>query len=374
VARAGDGTGEADDAVATVRRIPAGDQYRDISFSEAATELAKLRREKDAIRLGEMVEGAERKGWVRPTVLQQVAVAHARAGDVPAALRVVERLTEPAEKVRALAGVVFGNLSFGETPHEPGIALIQFAAGKKDEARKTLQKAAELAATVKLKQGREWALTAVVCVQARMGEVAAARKTAAEVSEGPARPHVLAAIARAEGKAGRGKEALSEVERVKEAAVRAHVLIHLAAGQASGGDEKGATESFRRARAIIEKLPEGERHLPAHNLASAQGEAGDYRGALATVDAFRASEEGISGVNVAFSRAQAGDYAGALKIAEGMTRDRWWKGNLLRAIAQIQTQRRREKDARAWIGKLESPLERANALLGVAEALAGVKR
>ena len=58
-------------------------------------------------------------------------------------------------------------------------------------------------------------------------------------------------------------------------------------GQASAGDLKGARESFRRASGLLKKLPENERRLQAHNLVSAQGEAGDHEGAKETAAAVR---------------------------------------------------------------------------------------
>jgi RNA polymerase sigma factor (sigma-70 family) len=370
---------EVDDAIATTRRIPAGDRFRDIAFQEVATELAKNRREKDALGVADLIENEKTRAWVRPMLLETLALAHAGAGDVPQALRMLDRLESPAAKVNVLTGVGYLSLSFTETPDEPGIALLQFEAGKTAEARKSLARAAELAATVTGGLSRDRALAAVACAQARMGDLAAASKTAAGITDKVKRialkvkPIVLAAIARAEAKAGKAKMALTELNTLPDSATRAHVLIHLGAGQASAGDHKGARESFRRARGLIEKLSENERGTYAHNLVSAQGEAGDYEGAKKTAAAFL-DEDSLGVVNIGVSRARAGDFAGALKMAEESKGDSWWQGNLFREIARQQTLRGGEKAARAWIGRLEAPLARANALLGVAEALAKVKR
>jgi RNA polymerase sigma factor (sigma-70 family) len=352
---------EVDDAIATARRIPAGDQYRNISLQEAATELARNRREKDALRVGDLIDNENMKAWVRPMLLETLALAHARAGDFPQAQRVLDRLKEPAAKVNVLAGVVYLNLSFTEPPREPGIALLQFQAGKKAEAKQTLQRAAELAAKVTEKQSQQRALTAVACAQVRMADLAAARKTAAGINHKIGRAIALAAIARAQGKAGQTKEALKEIDKLPDLAVRAHVLMHLGAGQASAGDHKGARESFGQ----IGQIGHGA-------LATAQGEAGDYEGAKSTADAFL--EEGsLGGVNIAFSHAKRGDFAGALKMTEELKRSEWWKGRLFREIARLQTLRDGDKAVRVWIGRLGSPLDRANALLGVAEGLAKVR-
>jgi RNA polymerase sigma factor (sigma-70 family) len=371
LARAQAKAGEADDAIVTVRRIPAGDQFRDISFAEASTELAKGGREKDAFRLCDLVEGEKTKAWSRRMVLVRLALAHARSGDMRRALRVLDRIEDPASKVDVLIGVVISTLTFVESPHEPGIALIHFQAGNKGEAGKSLRRA-EIAATVTTNPAKDRALAAVACAQARMGDLDAARKSAASVTDEKMKPMALAAIARAQGKAGLIKQALAEIDKVPDQGMRAHILIHLGAGRASGGDKKGAAESFRRARGLIEKLPKEGRGHPTHNLASAQGEAGDYEGARETAASL--PEGSLGGINIAFAQAKAGDFPGALKAAVGMKDSSWSKGELLRAIARQQTLREGEKAARAWIGVLGSPLARANALLGVAEALAKAEK
>jgi hypothetical protein len=83
--------------------------------------------------------------------------------------------------------------------------------------------------------------------------------------------------------------------------------------------------------------------------------------------------ESVDRVNIAWRRAEAGDVAGALKMAEDMKDTDWWKGNLLRYIAESQTRRGGEKAAMKWIKELSSPFLRANALLGVAEGIGKVE-
>jgi RNA polymerase sigma factor (sigma-70 family) len=360
--------GEMETAVATARRIPAGEKLRDYTLQEVATELAKARREKDALRVAGRVEDAGIKGWLPSMLLEQVTLAHAKAGDFPQALRVVERMKEPASQVTALAGVVYYNLWNTAYPNEPGVALLQAKAGDKAGARKTLRRAAELAAAVAEDSGKDRALTELACTQARMGDVAAARKTAAGITKTEGKAIAAATIARAQIKAGQVQEALAVVDKQPDEATKVFLLVQVGAGQAKAGDRKGARESFRRAHLLLGQMDAINRGVHPHNLAYAQAEAGDYKEAEETAEAF-VPDGGLAKFNIAYARAEAGDFEGALKMAGQLQDSDWWKGNLLRWIGRVQTQRGREKAALEWIGRLDLPLARANALLGVAEGL-----
>jgi hypothetical protein len=360
--------GEKTEAVAAARRIPADNQYRDISLQEAATELAKLRREKDALEVAGLVKkDPERSTWLRPMILQEVALAHARDGDVAEAFRVIERMELAASKITTLAGVVYTNRSFGDYPHEPGIALIQAEAGDKAAAKKTLEKASGLAAAITDKGSKEYSLTALVCARARLGDVAEARKVAKGITNKGFKVIAEAVIARSLVKAGNVKEALAEAAKQTDPLARAHILTHIGEARAAAKDAKGAIESFAAAHTLLEGVEENARRGEAHILVSARAEAGDDDGAAKSAKAFL-REHDLGQVNRAYASAKLGDYAGALKLAEEQEAG-WWKGNTVRAIAMEQTRAGGEKAARAWIAGLGSPQLRANALFGVAEGI-----
>jgi hypothetical protein len=373
--------GETDEALALVRRIPDGKlpnarlgglEYRELMLQNIATALARERREKDALRVAGLLKAEEKKSLQRAAVLQEVALAHARAGDFAAALRVADRINRPAARVAALTGLVYFNLSYVEYPYEPGVALLQAEAGDKAQARQTLARAAELAAQVPEKEGKAQAWTALACTQARLGEIAAACKTAPGITHAEGKLIALAALARAQGRAGRVKDALAAVATLPSAAAKIHVLTHLGAGQAQAGDRKGARETFGRATALIGALEEGDRTLHLHNLASAQAVAGDYAGATETTGG--SQDATVAKVNIVHARAEAGDFAGARQMAAQFTDSDWWRGKLWRGIAKEQARRGGEKAALEWIGRLDSPLARSNALLGVAEGLVQGKK
>jgi RNA polymerase sigma factor (sigma-70 family) len=372
--------GEVDEALAMVRRVARDNKARDYAFQEVATELAKARRDKDALRVSGLVEDAEIKGWLPTMLLEQVALAHAKAGDFPKALDVVERMKEPASQVLALAGVVYLNLWHVPYPNEPGMALLQAEAGDKAGARKTLRRAAEIAATVTDEPKKDRALAGLACAQARLGDIAAARKTAEGIRGETVRAIALATLARALAGAGQAKEALAVADKQEGGLAKMFVLLHVGAGQAKAGDRQGARDTFGRAHLLVGQLDDQERTGQAYNLAWAQAEAGDHKGAEDTATALLPQEDLILNVNIAVARAEAGDFAGALKTMERHKEsdwwkgNAWWKGNTLRAIAKMQTGRGQEKAALEWVTRLDSPLARANGLLGVAEGLVAEKK
>jgi RNA polymerase sigma factor (sigma-70 family) len=365
--------GAMDEAIATTRRIPEGNPSRDSTFQEVATELAKLMREKDALKVGDLIENPQQKSWVRNMLLEQAVLAYANAGKIPQALRMADRIEDVATRVSVLAGVVYYNLWFVDYPNEPGIALLQVKAGDKAGAEKTLRRAVELAATLMDEQGKARALTEVACVQARMGNVDAARKTAEGITREEGKAIALSCIVRAHVKAGQVKEALAAVNQAPNAATKVFLMTQMGGGQAMAGDRKGARESFRRAHVLLAEVEPNDRNLHAHNLASAQANAGYFQDAMETDRAFL-PEGNLGYFNIAYARAEAGDFAGAVKAAEELQDFEWWKGNLLRHTAQLQTERGHEKAALDWISRLEAPLMRANALLGVAEGLLRMKK
>jgi tetratricopeptide (TPR) repeat protein len=220
--------GEVEEAIAAALRIPKENPDRDTALQEAATALARRRQEKDALRVAGMVEGEEMKSWTGPSLREDLALAYAAAGKIPEALRVVERMKDPSSQVTALLGRAPFSMSWAECPAQPGVALVQAKAGDKALARKTLERAAELVASMpKDAPGRAGALTALAGAQARLGEFAAARKTVEGIQRETGKAIALAALVRQLAKAGRAQEARREIDRLPVAATQVHILMHL---------------------------------------------------------------------------------------------------------------------------------------------------
>jgi RNA polymerase sigma factor (sigma-70 family) len=356
--------GDKDEAIATARRIPPEDQFHNTSLQEAAEQLAKLRQEKDALEVMGLVTDPKIRRWIRWSVFKELAFAHARAGDLAEALRVAERL-EPAAKVSALAGVVWGNRWYRDYLDVPGIAVIQAEAGDGKAARKTLEKAMALVGTITDKNDREFPVAGLACAWARLGDLAEARKLADSLSNKNWKVIARAALVTGLVKAGKVEVAVAEAAKQIEQADRAHLFLHVGVARAAVKDVKGAVESFAAAHAILE-ADQQARNEEAHNLVTARAMAGDDEGAAKSAEAFLPhSDFGLS--NRVYAKAKRGDFAGALKLAE--QRKDWRQGELLRVVAWVQTRAGQEKAVRAWIAKLDSSWLRANALFGVAEGL-----
>jgi tetratricopeptide (TPR) repeat protein len=258
------------------------------------------------------------------------------------------------------------------------VALAQAKAGDKAEAKKTLERAAKLVeALPKDEQASRFrALTALACVQARLGEFTAARKTAEGIPIERELRRDLPTLVRQLARAGRAKEAMTEIDRLPDGATKVYALMHFGAGQAEAGDKKAARASFEQAHRLIGNLQGKGIGI---DLATVRADAGDYEGAIQTAEAYFPDND-LGYANVANSHARAGDFKGALDVAEkikdgpGGQGPAWWKLNALRYIAECQAKRGESKAALEWIGRLDSHLARAYALTGLAEGMVPATR
>jgi RNA polymerase sigma factor (sigma-70 family) len=382
--------GEVDEAVAVALRIPKGTQdspwRRDTAFQEVATALARKRLEKEALRVAAMVEDEETKSWLGATLPEGLALADAAAGDIPGALRVVERLKDPSSQVTALLGRFHLNLTYDYPVDRAaqGVALLQAKAGDKAIARKTLQRAADLIASMPedATARRALALTKLACAQARLGEFDTARETAEKIQHETGKAIALATLVRQLAGAGRAKEALAEIDPLPVGTTKVHALTHLGAGQAEAGDQKAARASFQQAHLLIEKLQgEEDRMSQGVILATVRAEAGDHKGAIQTAETYNPKDT-LGYANIAFAHAKAGDFTGALEIAERLKNRQppgrrrwppqgpdWWQLRILEVTAELQTQRGDSKAALEWADRLDSHLPRAYALMGIAKGM-----
>jgi RNA polymerase sigma factor (sigma-70 family) len=376
--------GEVDEAIAVALRIPKGKQDRDYAFQQVATALARQRLEKEARRVAAMVEDEEMKSGLGATLLEELALADAWAGNIPEALRGVERMNDPSSQVTALLGRIRLNMTY-DYPVDPsawGVARLQAKAGDKALARKTLQRAADVIASMPddtTPRRRARALTQLACAQARLGEFATARKTVEKIQHETGKAIALATLVRQLAQAGRVKEAMTEIDALPVGTTKVHVLTHLGAGQAEAGDRNAARTSFRQAHLLIEKLQREEDRLSQGGiLATVRAEAGDYKGAIQTAQTYNPTYT-LGYANIAFAQAKVGDFTGALEIAEKLNNRQprlnpdWWKLRILEATASLQALRGESKSALEWIDRLDSHFARAWALMGIAEGLTATK-
>jgi tetratricopeptide (TPR) repeat protein len=370
--------GEVDEAITAASGIPEG-KDRDDALQQVAKTLARNRLQEEALRVADMVKDKETKIRVGRMVLEELALAYAAAGKIPEALRFIEQMKNPSSQITALLGGRLGP-SWAECPWDPGVALAQAKAGDKAEAMKTLERTAKLVEALPTDEtvSRFQALTALACVQARLGEFTAARKTAEgiPIQRELRRASALATLVRQLARVGRAKEAMTEIDRLPAGATKVYALMHFGAGQAEAGARKAARASFDQAHRLIGGLQDKG---IAIDLATVRADAGDYEGAIQTADAYFPDND-LGYANIANSHAKAGDFKGALEVAEkikdgpGGQGPGWWKLNILRYTAAIQAQRGESKAALKWIDGLDSHLARAYALTGLAEGMAPATR
>jgi tetratricopeptide (TPR) repeat protein len=357
------------------------DFFRDVVTYESALALARAGRGKEALELAKGIRasspGAGRPPaytpeGVRRDVLREIALTQARAGDFKEALRAVGAIPEAGARVSALAGrVIFPSF---ELPAEPGIAILQDQAGDHDGAGRTLKQALEIAQGIKGPDAQARERAAIVCAQARVGDLSGALRTLGQV---PATSRyygsAVAARARARAAAGQAKAALETIEKLEPVDQRAYAFAQVVMGQAQAGDFKGARATGEKGLELILTMPERQRSSPLHVLAVARARAKDVKGALETASHKPFSAE-LTYSGIAIEQARAGDIEGAERTlkehfgarAPGPRRA---PSRELKWLARAQVEQGREKEALAWAKQLPTATDRGYALLGVAEGL-----
>lgn len=356
------------------------DFFRAAVTYECALALARAGKGKEALELAKGIRASLPRvpgsGYTpegaRRDILREIALTQARAGDFKEALRAVGAIPEAGAKVSALAGrIIFPSFNL---PAEPGIAILQDQAGDHDGARRTLKQALELAQGIKEPELRARGLAAIVCAQARVGDLSGALKTLGEV---PATSRVygsaVAALARARAAGGQARDALEMIDKLEPLDQRAYAFAQVVTGQAQAGDFKGARATGEKGLELILTMPEGQRGSWLHVLAGARARAKDVKGALETASHKPYSAD-LTYSNIAFEQARAGDLKGAERTlkehfgtrAPGRRRS---PTRELQGLAQAMAAQGREKEALAWAKQLPTETDRGYALLGVAEGL-----
>jgi RNA polymerase sigma factor (sigma-70 family) len=354
--------------------IPGGppidpDQWKNITYQEIATALAKKGNEKDALQAVEKITNEPTKKWLRSYILLPIVRRHAQAGRFQEAFEVTDRIPDRATRIAALAGFVYLNLWSEEGPTELGIAQIQAEARNRPAALESMNKARRLADQVVENGANTW--MSLACGYARLGEVTAAKECAEKIDKSTGRAIAYASIARALVRAGKMDDAAAIVNLSDESEFRIHVQIHLAAEIAKRGTLEAKRKAFADAEKFLSQSEDKDRHLYVHNLISALGEAGLMQEAEAAAAKFGCQDD-LSIINAVYSQAKAGKFAEALDRAKSIKQDNWHRGNLIRAISQLQTDKQGPDPVLGWARKLESGHDRADALFGIALALSAM--
>jgi RNA polymerase sigma factor (sigma-70 family) len=347
----------------TAASIP-GELY-EVTAQEMATALSRLGKFTEAQRLADAIKDADR----RDIALMDIARARADAGDLKAALRLADSIKGPAIRVLALSGNEFSAMG--------GIAIVQAKSGDRAGARETLRRAVEMAEDVPAGAGPGRVRAWVARAEARLGDIDAARKTAARLpveeqtpAVGRSYPRDLARqeIAVAQAEAGHADDALKTMQDAKLSSYgRVVVLNAVGRARARAGQRDASRAAFDEAMKIAtdaakQAADKGEDPgtLLYMLIAMARAEAGDFDGAEKAAAALAGNEDAVRS-DIAYYRSRAGDFAGALKYLDRAGRDAY----SLQTVAQLQTEAGGESEALARAARETSPSARAATLLGV---------
>ena len=349
---------------------------RVVQGQAGAGDLAAAQKSVEAIRLPkEAAEGTERViATYRASAYESLASAQSRAGKPDEAAKTAgqigdefwymkARVVFAVTDARARAGdwkgarEAVGRLE-GESRFE-GLAVLarrQAEAGHRDEAGKTVAEALKAAGNLTDDETRDVALSKMAEVQADIGDLPGALRTAESCT---------------------GKQVRTVEGELVSFPFKERCLVAL---RSRAGDFKGARAA---ADAIDDQYQGGYQKGEALRvIARARVEAGEVKGALATVVAIRHEFlQPAAYIDVGRALAKAGDRAGAaaafakaLAQAHEVSEERAGflgyddaQSTLFRALAAAQEEASEGATARGWIAKLESPYQKVWALAGLSE-------
>jgi tetratricopeptide (TPR) repeat protein len=335
-------------------------------IGEAAEALAQSGFGAEGLKLVEAVDDGPRREADRGRVRFLLAITLARVGKLAEARAVADGVQDELAHVQILIGRTHKSLTWLPPPEEDGLALLRLKAGDRNEAVRLVDQAAELAGRIQDRGHKEAALAHVALGRVRLSDLPEALRLAADLGDAAWAAKVWTAVARAQAAAGLDAEARRMIDHIKPPGLHAHAQIHLALGQKEGGRRDAARITFQEAARQIDGLPEGERAIHLHNLMSARGEVGDVDAALAGVGS---GDRSVALANVVHAQVKAGDLAGAWQTAEKLAPGSWWRGNVVRLIAQAEVRRDGLERVLAKQRTWQSDLDRACFLTGAAEGL-----
>ncbi|HEY7158811.1 MAG TPA: sigma factor-like helix-turn-helix DNA-binding protein, partial [Gemmataceae bacterium] len=295
--------------------------------------------------------------YSRHSALRNIAIAQAKAGDVKGALEMAETIDSDVGNSEVLAVVVklyakAGQIKkavdlaetitadFNRTVARINIAEAQAKAKDLAAARKSLQEALDIAH--RMKSHEDYMAMCVAMVQAEMGEIEEALKTANTIHS-DWKNLALRFIAEFQAKAGDTKGARKTAEAIPEEYDKGKALNEIVIVHLNAGDLKAAMELAEATESVqwrIESL-------------------------LAIAKSHARKEE-----NAAADKIFQKVYQEAKNVRDVERRELGVRNNVLSHIVQTQAEMGAEKEALAWAAKQDSALLKAQALLGIAKGLA----
>lgn len=304
------------------------------------------------------------------------------------------------------------------------IALAQLSNGEQDAATATIQQAMEIAGTLQdAPEQRVRLLTGIAIRQAELGNADIYKATLAqaahiaETSAGPDRITAWADIAAAEAQQGDLESAKTTLESAlhisgseKESQsllpYKIYAQAMVAEGFKDGGDPDAAAMIIRKALEVVESIRDPSvKSIALRNIALAQARLGDIDGAFRSETGIvEESYKGLSFPYIAEAQIKKGDFSAALRTADALGEfDPLRKEAVVASVAKAYAKTGHVQDALAlsttighpfraltfrtigeaiaeagdvdqalaWASRQRHALEKAYALIGIAEGLLG---
>jgi RNA polymerase sigma factor (sigma-70 family) len=274
----------------------------------------------------------------------EIAAALAREGDIAGALALARGLG------KGYGGLFADSIRDEAIAPLAQIALVQHRAGDRAGAKATLQ---EALAVAQESNGRNNGilyerLRKVLDAQREIGDVTRAKATADFITESNfERTLALASLSRAQARSN-----------------------DLAAARATLREAQELAREVGPIPNLINDDPAANADLVFREVTLAQADTGDVPGALETIRSHGSDDwksEALAGV--VDIQARRGDFAGAVLTARAISRSDL-AGEARYSIAGRQARERDPATALAWASHLDSPDQKAFALVGIAEGTA----
>jgi tetratricopeptide (TPR) repeat protein len=362
-------------------------------------------------RLAEASSHPEVRTWSAAST-RQLAVTRLARTDLPAALRAVDSVADPGDRVCALAGSVVLNLWGTDLRDErwwPGGAMETFGVARTRKkfgdpagGRDALARAVALLPTVSAEQ-RPRADLGVIHSAAILGDLPTCRRLVAALPpqkltdaqkrqrvDGLAEAKAKGYLAAAETAAGNDAAGLKLVDGLATTDQKENVLLAVAIARWHAGRRESAVDVFEQ----VARLWVAESYPQVQNLIDARGRVGDIAGAkrvaadaLARLVADRKKSGHYHGDDawhreqvarsvrwwetIAFHQFRHGDIDGARATAAEYLKSDMWAGEAAGRVAEQQARTGKAADARKEADAEPDPLRRAYMLAGLARGLLG---
>ena len=346
--------GDLDGALSTIRQGLSSDEYA-FSFFMTLCRIAGV--------LGKIAD--------KTTANEALALAERTFGE--------HLLKEKAKNNRTTGG--------GELAWLTYLAQAQAIGGRREKAKHTLQSALELVSSDGYDLlGRQEVIdsgySAIVAVQAGIGDIPGALKTLERISEGERIERGILRIVFELANGGDLSGALSFVARIDEAKPKTQALLGIAGIQARHGDSAGAKNTLAFMKLSTDVAGRCEHAEVLLRIALAEGQRGDRESARCTLaESVHIVDKSVHIVyearqsfwRVAAFYAAAGEVYAAVGMVEEaqriFERETSGRDSLVRTITKAHTVAGNVEIAEAWIRTLPSATEQCSAWLGIVDGL-----